>query len=343
VALTTAAAIAAAQSSVASTQSPASPQTFASPQTSASRITGTAAKAGSTAGETVRTVTLITGDQAQVTTDAQGRQTTSLLPAADGSVPLYFTRQQNGEQYPAIHGVAFHAAKQDLKTTLAGLVDPAGHGAAGLTKLWLDQKVKTTLQSEDQQIGAPAAWAAGLTGAGVKVAVLDTGIDAAHPDLQGRIAAAENFTDPAPDTDVHDAVGHGTFVASEIAGSGAASGGAQRGVADGAALYVGKVLDDTGSGTDSQIIAGMQWAVDSGADVASMSLGSQDPSDCTDPMSQAAENLAATGRTLFVVAAGNIGRYESVSSPGCAPDVLTVGAVAKLGSATLTVPAGATA
>ncbi|MFD8599667.1 S8 family serine peptidase [Kitasatospora sp. NPDC059646] len=249
--------------------------------------------------------------------------------AADAS-PQSRARAAGTKQLKAVDGVAFTPAKDAAARTWNQLVGPDGKGRDGLTKLWLDRKVRTANDAENRQIGAPAAWAAGLGGQGVKVAVLDTGVDDQHPDLAGQVEARRNFTgaDPnAPDEDVHDAVGHGTFVASEIAGTGKASGGAERGVADRARLLIGKVLDDSGSGTDSQIIAGMQWAADSGADVVSMSLGSAEPTDCTDPMSVAAQHIAESSKALFVVAAGNLGRYQSVSSPGCAPAVLTVGAV----------------
>ncbi|RKE17618.1 S8 family serine peptidase [Streptomyces sp. TLI_171] len=246
--------------------------------------------------------------------------------AADAS-PQLRARAAGTQQLKAVDGVAFKPAKDAAARTWDQLIGPDGRGRDGLAKLWLDRKVRAANDAETQQIGAPAAWAAGLGGQGVKVAVLDTGIDDQHPDLTGQVDARRNFTADTVDEDVHDAVGHGTFVASEIAGTGKASGGAERGVADQARLLVGKVLDDGGSGTDSQIIAGMQWAADAGADVVSMSLGSAEPSDCTDPMSTAAQRIAEQSKALFVVAAGNLGSYQSVSSPGCAPAVLTVGAV----------------
>ncbi|WP_256464203.1 S8 family serine peptidase [Amycolatopsis sp. EV170708-02-1] len=100
----------------------------------------------------------------------------------------------------------------------------------GGVKLRLDRRVKVNLDESTAQIGAPEAWRAGLDGSGVTVAVLDTGIDAAHPDLAGRIAGSRNFT---TDPDTTDGYGHGTHVASIIAGSGAASAGKYRGVASG--------------------------------------------------------------------------------------------------------------
>jgi subtilisin family serine protease len=226
----------------------------------------------------------------------------------------------------AVDGVALKADKKNAAAFWADVSNPRTQAAGPLKKLWLDQKVHATLDRSARQVRAPEAWAAGHDGKGTKVAVLDTGVDDAHPDLEGRISAAKNFTD-SPGTE--DAQGHGTHTASTVGGTGAASGGRNRGVAPGAHLLVGKVLDDSGSGAMSWIIAGMQWAVEQDADVVSMSLGSPQRTDCSDPMSTAAEELARGSEdTLFVVAAGNIGpSLNSVSSPGCAPSVLTVGAV----------------
>jgi subtilisin family serine protease len=188
--------------------------------------------------------------------------------------------------------------------------------------IWLDGPVKASLDYSVPQIGAPEAWAAGYTGAGTTVAVLDSGIDATHPDLSDAVAGAENFTD-SDTTD--DRFGHGTHVASIITGSGAASGGKYKGVAPDAKLLNGKVLDDYGSGLESWIIAGMEWAAHGGADVVSMSLGNPFPSDGSDPMSQAVNRLTAETGALFVVAAGNFGGL--IGSPGAADSALTVGAV----------------
>jgi subtilisin family serine protease len=161
----------------------------------------------------------------------------------------------------------------------------------------------------------------------VKVAVLDTGIDPNHPDVKGSIINAKNFT---ADPDYIDHHGHGTHCASTIAGSGAASGGKLKGVAPGAELLIGKVLSNAGSGSDSGIIAAMDWAVKEGADVVSMSLGNPTPSDGTDPLSQAVNNLSETTDTLFVIAAGNAGPdKKTIGSPGAAEKALTVGAVGK--------------
>ncbi|WP_435973436.1 S8 family peptidase [Streptomyces sp. Qhu_M48] len=240
------------------------------------------------------------------------------------SVPAAPRGAKRGQVLRTVDGVALTAEKKQAATFWAELNAPAARSAAGIRKLWLDRKVQATLERSTQQVHAPEAWAAGYDGTGTKVAVLDTGADTEHPDLKGRVTASENFTDSET---AGDRQGHGTHTLSTVGGSGAASGGKKKGVAPGAALLNGKVLNDSGSGAASWIIAGMEWAVAQGADVVSMSLGSPVPTDCTDPMSVAAEELAQNEGTLFVIAAGNSGpTLNTVSSPGCAPSVLTVGA-----------------
>ncbi|BFU45204.1 S8 family serine peptidase [Krasilnikovia sp. MM14-A1004] len=204
---------------------------------------------------------------------------------------------------------------------IGGRARPALRG--GVDRIWLDARVTATLDHSVPQIGAPEAWQAGYDGRGVTVAVLDSGVDASHPDLQGRISGAEDFTGSGTTAD---GLGHGTHVASIIAGSGAASGGRYRGVAPGADLMIGRVLDDEGYGLDSTVIAGMQWAADGGARVINMSLGG-DPTDGTDPLSAAVDELSKRTGALFVVAAGNDGAPVSVNTPGAARTALTVGAV----------------
>ncbi|MER5945215.1 S8 family serine peptidase [Streptomyces sp. NPDC001904] len=223
---------------------------------------------------------------------------------------------------PSIGGAAVAAAKG--RTFWNGLTTRNGY-TGGLGKVWLDARVKADMAESNAQIGTSKAWEAGFTGKGVKVAVLDTGYDASHPDLASRVTESKSFIEGE---EVADRNGHGTHVTSTVGGSGAASDGAEKGVAPDATLAVGKVLSDEGSGSESQIIAGMEWAAkDVKARVVSMSLGSDTGSDGTDPMSAAVNTLSKETGALFVIAAGNYSAPGTIGSPGAADSALTVGAV----------------
>ncbi|MFD6550840.1 S8 family serine peptidase, partial [Streptomyces sp. NPDC058398] len=247
----------------------------------------------------------------------------SKTPSSAQGTPSGATRVRD---LPAIHATSVRAAKKQTRKLWRSVAPAASAGGAsaealngsasgtpklreGLSKIWLDGRVKATLKDSTAQIGAPDAWGKGLDGKGVKVAVLDTGADSHHPDLADRITGSQSFV---PDETTEDGHGHGTHTASTVGGSGAASDGAEKGVAPGADLLIGKVLSDDGYGQDSWIIAGMEWAVDQGAKVISMSLGSSDPSDGTDPMSQAVNRLTDDSGALFVIAAGNSGGEASM-------------------------------
>ncbi len=217
------------------------------------------------------------------------------------------------------------AAAQETGRRTSRLTTAQAGPLAGVDKIWLDGRVEAQLDRSTGQISAPAAWAAGYTGSGVKVAVLDTGVDDSHPDLAGRVSAARNFTE---DPDARDLNGHGTHVASIIGGTGAASGGGKRGVAYDADLVSGKVLDADGVGALSWILDGMEWAAgEADADIVNMSLGADPTAFGSRLVTQAVETLSSEHGTLFVVAAGNNGRDRSINSPGDAPSALTVGAV----------------
>ncbi|MEU6654965.1 S8 family serine peptidase [Streptomyces sp. NPDC046900] len=257
-------------------------------------------------------------------TDAAARARTQAVPAgATKALAL-----------SSIQGAALSESRSkadDFWTALTGGTAPATGRSAGakpqlrggIAKVWLDGKVKADLADTTAQIGAPQVWASGDTGQGVDVAVLDTGIDTQHPDLVGQVSASASFV---PDQDIEDHLGHGTHVASTIAGTGAASDGKEKGVAPGARLHIGKVLSNEGSGQESWIIAGMQWAArDQHAKIISMSLGGG-PSDGHDPMSEAVDELSAETGALFTIAAGNAGEH-SVSTPSVADAALSVGAV----------------
>ncbi len=226
-------------------------------------------------------------------------------------------------QLPSIKGAALDV---DKSKAAAFLGKPTARSAGGFAKLWLDGKRKVTLDESVPQIGGPAAWAAGYTGKGVTVAVLDTGVDATHPDLVTQVAGAKNFTTESAE----DVIGHGTHVASTIAGTGAASGGKYKGVAPDAKIYDGKICIEDGC-YESDMLAGMEWAAkEVKAKVVNFSIGGPDTPEI-DPIEEAVNRLTAETGTLFVVAAGNSGLDGpgSVASPGSAEAALTVGAVDK--------------
>ncbi|MFE6479027.1 S8 family serine peptidase [Streptomyces rochei] len=253
-----------------------------------------------------------------------------LADSETGELPLIVTygkgeraaAPKGAERKRALPSVRGAAVEADKGRTFWREFTRRGSGVEGV---WLDGRVTAAMAESNAQIGTPEAWEAGLTGKGVTVAVLDSGVDAGHPDLAGRVAQSRSFI---PGEEVADRNGHGTHVASTVGGSGAASDGKEKGVAPGATLAVGKVLSDEGFGSESEIIAGMEWAArDVDADIVSMSLGSTEPSDGTDPMARAVDTLSAETGALFVIAAGNTGSPSSVGSPGAADSALTVGAV----------------
>jgi subtilisin family serine protease len=155
------------------------------------------------------------------------------------------------------------------------------------------------------------------------VAVLDTGIDTNHPDLAGQVVATTDFSGEGSG----DSFGHGTHVASIIAGTAVGSGGRYKGVAPQASLLDGKVCTSDGTCQESEIIAGMQWATEQGARVVNLSLGHGDTAE-VDPLEQAVNTLTAQTGALFVVAAGNDGpQAQTLGSPATADAALAVGAV----------------
>ena len=191
--------------------------------------------------------------------------------------------------------------------------------------IWLDEQVHTLLDASVPLIGGPKVWGAGSTGKGIRVGIVDTGIDSTHPDLVGRVLVTRDFTGEGA-TDNH---GHGTHVAGIIGGTGAQSGGKYRGVAPECLFIVGKVLKGDGSGAMSDVIAGLEFTAEQHVQVVNLSLGGGDNCDGTDALSVACDSLVDQGIAVCV-AAGNSGPAAgSLGSPGCAKKVITIGATDK--------------
>lgn len=266
--------------------------------------------------------------QAAAVAGSSGGSARSAAPTEQNWATSGITPDRKLESVGAVADVLPKGRAAKLLDALA----PAGTGASAkkadsgsVGYVWLDQPVRTSDADSSPQIGAPEAWEAGFTGAGVTVAVLDTGIDATHPDLDEVVVGERDFSGKG---NVVDGDGHGTHVASILAGSGEASDGVNKGVAPDADLLVGKVLDDNGDGTLSGVIEGMEWAAAEGADVVNLSLGSLF-FDVPSPDAVAVDELTEQFGTLFVVSAGNYGELGqgTVGSPGIAAKALTVGAV----------------
>jgi serine protease AprX len=179
------------------------------------------------------------------------------------------------------------------------------------------------------QTGATRLAAAGDTGRGVTVAVLDTGIDNL-PDFSGRLIGGVDLT--GRNNPFQDSYGHGTFVAGLIAGNGASSGGQYSGEAPGASLVSVKVAGANGTTDLANLILGLQWAVDHrasyGIKVLNMSLGFQSAlSTVINPLDLAVQAVWGSG-VAVVVSAGNAGPFNgTILSPGDDPLVITVGAL----------------
>ncbi len=183
-------------------------------------------------------------------------------------------------------------------------------------------------------LGVEEMWNLGYNGSGIVVAVLDSGVDTNHPDLQNQVIGFKDFINsnddmtPGDGIDGYDDNGHGTACTWNVAGDGTASGGNLTGVAPGASILSIKILDDEGVGDDSVIAQGIEFAIAEGVDVISLSIGGEwvDDSSYVDLSVIASEEAIAAGISV-VTAAGNSGpQAYSINSPGIVEESITVGA-----------------
>lgn len=286
------------------------------------------AKQGSSQGQTVRVI-------------VQYRQ----VPTA----AHYATMQNRGGHLHAklhmIKGAAFTIPVSAL---------PALEADPEIASVTIDHPMNVMDDLTNGATGVAAAWNAGFTGAGVGVAVIDSGINDQHPDLKNstetasRVVYHQDFTGTATTNSSgakYDLYGHGTHVAGIIGGNGYLSGGQYEGVAPGVNLIDLRALDANGAGTDSTVIAAIQAAVSLqntyNIRVINLSLGRGIGVSYTqDPLCQAVEAAWKSG-IVVVVAAGNYGRlsvngsngFGTITAPGNDPYVLTVGATKANGSA----------
>jgi serine protease AprX len=247
---------------------------------------------------------------------------------------------------PLINGLAASVPAQGI-TTLAT--------AGGVRALTLDRPVNVQAGTGSASpnsvypkvVRADDTWDRRVTGSGVTVALIDTGI-AGVADLAGRVlpvtdditGATASCVNLSGEAGCGDSYGHGTFIAGIIAGNGAASGGAYKGVAPGANLVSVKVAGRDGSADVSTVIAGIQWAVSFkdryGIRVLNLSLGTDGTQTYrTDPLNYAVEKAWAAGVTVVVAASNRGPDAGTISKPGDDPWVITVGAIDDRGTAGL--------
>lgn len=263
-----------------------------------------------------------------------------LTDEESGAIPVIVERDRSGgavgPQRAGAGGLAGFEADRTLESVgaVAGTIDKATDestptlstqtSAPTVERVTLDRYYELDLDDSTEAINADSTREErDLDGSGVRVAVLDTGVSDTHPDLDEGTVVDE--VDVTQDGTVEDDFGHGTHVASILAGDGDASDGNHTGVAPGAEIMNVRVLDSQGRGRASWIIQGMEYAVDNSADVISMSLGVRPSGDS--PIAEAVDVATERG-VVVVIAAGNSGPYAgTIGTPGIAPSAITVGAM----------------
>jgi len=183
---------------------------------------------------------------------------------------------------------------------------------------------------EINRTNATKVWELGIDGTGINVSVIDTGIDASHPDLAGRVIRWKDYINTST-TSPYDDNEHGTRVAGIVGGNG--SKGYTTGVAPNVSLFGVKVINSTtGSGNDSDMISGIEWSVENGADVISMSLSigtslwtSSNCDSYNSAMTTAINNAVASNVTVVVAAGNTVG--PGVKNPACISSTIAVGSV----------------
>lgn len=231
---------------------------------------------------------------------------------------------------PGVSQEYLRGYSRGLSSAALGLLDESredGFGSLSMSEIFRDD---AELTWGLRAVGLTTKDDLRFTGRGIRVAVLDTGLLETHPDFQGRLIISKSFV---PNEAVEDRNGHGTHCCGTACGRDMRDSSTRRyGVASEAALYVGKVLSNAGSGSSRGVINGIEWAIREKCEVISMSLGSR-----VQPMQRYLVAYERAGQTalkhgsLIVAAAGNESHRPNfispVGSPANCPSILAVGAV----------------
>jgi len=274
---------------------------------------------------------------ADALSDALQLRLATLSPSEPVTVVVTFAAPGSAEA--AQHAVGPFRVKREFRiingfsATMTAAQARSLSRVPGVFRVEEDFYVTTMLDAANRDFGVDAARSSyAVTGDGIGICVVDTGVDPAHEQLDaGKVAGFVDFINKR--TTAYDDHGHGTHVAAIAAGDGigGANAATYMGVAPGAQIYATKVLDAQGSGSESDVIAGVEWCADlPEVRIISMSLGSDGSSDGKDALSLAVNAAVEKMNKVVVVAAGNSGDGPAtIGSPGAALQAITVGAVAE--------------
>ena len=271
-------------------------------------------------------------DQIATLENAAGRGARSVSPHAEGAMSF-------DSQTPALLledvGIAVIDAREDaadLHDTLAQ--HPHTDQVRPEYRVYAHSALPQPIDHSEKRtwgIAATGAETSPFTGRGIKLCVLDSGIDHEHPDFKSRKIIARGFA--SGDTSSQDGFGHGTLCAGIAAGHTDVPEIPRYGVAPKVELHVGRVLDDKGGGEERDVLAGLIWAIRTGCEVISLSLGTPvKPGEKYDKHYQRLGRIALRNGGLIVSATGNFSRRDCgviapVSSPANAPAVMSVAAL----------------
>lgn len=261
------------------------------------------------------------------------------VASQSGENEAYLTQGSNRAVVYSSLGVASVAATPDR---VASVSAASSGGNAPILSIEQEQVLEVgPLITATAQESESATWGLEITnvlnsqytGAGIKVAILDTGFDLNHPDFSNRTIISKSFVTGQAVQDGH---GHGTHCTGTACGPRSPQNGMRYGVAYEAQIYIGKVLNNSGSGTDTAILAGIDWAIQQGCHIISMSIGGlvAQGASYSNIYEEVASRALQHG-TLIVAAAGNDSKrirssnpiINPVSRPANAPSILAVGAI----------------
>ncbi len=267
---------------------------------------------------------------AVVDTNPQQMRQAGVEPAAEGIIAV--EPERINEAFQASGTVGDVPATARSVEYLQGYRDAVLHLTAPAAGDLVEEAGLLAVADESQAtwgLQAVRAVNSSFSGEGIRVAVLDTGCDLKHPDFAGRAITDRSFI---PGEAVQDANGHGTHCIGTSMGPKTAPTGPRYGVAYDAEIYAGKVLSNAGSGSDSQILGGIEWAIRNKCAVVSMSLGARtSPGQGFSRVFEAVAARAQDAGTLIIAAAGNDSNRPTsavpVSHPANCPSIMAVAAL----------------